>query len=669
MNLAYQKLLAGTVWRNYQLVITQWPTKPDNFTVKEKGGIYPQDCGQPFPVDGCVNVTLETYLQSPGDAAGAGGNSCVCVTTRPGSRTSVGSCTAGTLTRDPLEGRGMSQESGDWSTFHGDTARSGFVGTSGITAATVGRLKTLHTLQLGGAGPRHPGSGGRFRLRRYGERHAHGANGLAERRHPAQDRPAPGHRRRHLRLADGPCRGRHARLHGHGLHSDRRRREGVLQCVQRAALLPGRRVAHTGVGHRPAASPTLAQNQPVSNIGTNPAMPQAEGWCSPLVVNGRVYVGMGEGENPELYGFVYCLDAETGKVVWILCTAKLNPNPKVDNAPKLLPADAVDVPLPPGFAVTTVDKSTQRGCVVWSGLAYDETLDRVYCATGNPQPDSTLPAPGYAYSVLAIDAPTGRLVNWVQGARREFVPPVGHRRRLRDIADPVHPRGNTVAGHRDQRRLLRDRRSDDGDHPLAAVAAEVQRRLPDPDDRPPRPGHIDEPKPADSQRRVQQDPGRELYTAHIPRPRFTPALGRLYIGVGGNNYHFIAAGIDYETTPFFGPWTGTRWTTPGSWTRATHGSTSEPVPPMYTTPGEGGLSSPAVVNDVVFCSTTKVSLYAFDAKDGTLLWHDDLGMQTGGFSGGYGYCLGPAVSGDFVVAGALINGRDGGVLKIYGLGE
>lgn len=77
VNLAYQKLLDGTVWRNYQLVITQWPTKPDQFTIKEDGGIYPQNCGQPFPVDGCVNVTLETYFQSPGDAAGAGGNSCM----------------------------------------------------------------------------------------------------------------------------------------------------------------------------------------------------------------------------------------------------------------------------------------------------------------------------------------------------------------------------------------------------------------------------------------------------------------------------------------------------------------------------------------------------------------------------------------------------------------
>jgi hypothetical protein len=77
VNLAYQKLLAGTVWRHYQLVITQWPTNPGSFTTKEKGGVYPQDCGQPFPENGCVNVALETYLQSPGDAAGAGGNSCM----------------------------------------------------------------------------------------------------------------------------------------------------------------------------------------------------------------------------------------------------------------------------------------------------------------------------------------------------------------------------------------------------------------------------------------------------------------------------------------------------------------------------------------------------------------------------------------------------------------
>ena len=94
----------------------------------------------------------------------------------------------------------------------------------------------------------------------------------------------------------------------------------------------------------------------------------------------------------------------------------------------------------------------------------------------------------------------------------------------------------------------------------------------------------------------------------------------------------------------------------------------KPRPPMYTTAGEGGLSSPAVVNDVVLISTTKVALYAFNAVDGTPLWSDELGAQTLGFSGGYGYCLGPAVYGNYVVAGALVLGRDGGVLRIYGSG-
>ena len=82
---------------------------------------------------------------------------------------------------------------------------------------------------------------------------------------------------------------------------------------------------------------------------------------------------------------------------------------------------------------------------------------------------------------------------------------------------------------------------------------------------------------------------------------------------------------------------------------------------MYTHAGESGLSSPAVVNDVVFCTTSKVAIYAFDVRDGTLLWHDDLGSQTDGYNGGYGYCLGAAVWQNYVVAGALVQGGDGGV--------
>ena len=75
----------------------------------------------------------------------------------------------------------------------------------------------------------------------------------------------------------------------------------------------------------------------------------------------------------------------------------------------------------------------------------------------------------------------------------------------------------------------------------------------------------------------------------------------------------------------------------------------------------------AVVNDVVFMATTFVSLYALSVADGTMLFEDKLGEQTGGFNGGYGYCMGPAVCGNYVVAGALVFGGDGGVLRFYGI--
>src|SRR5258708_17612208 len=41
-----------------------------------------------------------------------------------------------------------------------------------------------------------------------------------------------------------------------------------------------------------------------------------------------------------------------------------------------------------------------------------------------------------------------------------------------------------------------------------------------------------------------------------------------------------------------------------------------PQPPMYTTDGEAGLSSPAVGNDRVFVSTPQARMYALDATTG-----------------------------------------------------
>ncbi|MFY0630777.1 MAG: hypothetical protein JXR05_10380 [Flavobacteriaceae bacterium] len=98
LNTAFQRLLKGTVWENYQLVITQWPTDPTTFypkpdlfprstypsgdpkkdslalpAVKEAyaravlnaKNAYPRWSGLPLPQIGALNTTMETYFQNP----------------------------------------------------------------------------------------------------------------------------------------------------------------------------------------------------------------------------------------------------------------------------------------------------------------------------------------------------------------------------------------------------------------------------------------------------------------------------------------------------------------------------------------------------------------------------------------------------------------------------
>jgi len=106
LNTTFQRLLKGTVWANYQLVITQWPTDPTTFYAKsdlyprspypypENGkdsikarrlnslalpavkeayaravenakNAYPRWSGLPLPQIGALNTTMETYFQNP----------------------------------------------------------------------------------------------------------------------------------------------------------------------------------------------------------------------------------------------------------------------------------------------------------------------------------------------------------------------------------------------------------------------------------------------------------------------------------------------------------------------------------------------------------------------------------------------------------------------------
>jgi hypothetical protein len=75
INSAYHALLKGTVWENYQLIATQWPTDPARPVQPEKD--YPRAAGSPFPFDHVANTSMETYFQVPLEDLPGLGSSCL----------------------------------------------------------------------------------------------------------------------------------------------------------------------------------------------------------------------------------------------------------------------------------------------------------------------------------------------------------------------------------------------------------------------------------------------------------------------------------------------------------------------------------------------------------------------------------------------------------------
>jgi len=411
------------------------------------------------------------------------------------------------------------------------------------------------------------------------------------------------------------------------------------------------------------------QNQPIRNVRNYGAAPQAAGWSSPVVANGKVWVGIGEGENPDLFAFVYCLDANTGVVIWIFSTCQYVQG--VNNAPNVLPDSFVALPLqaPTQFTLTNVTPVT-LGTSVWSSIAYDEELDTLYCSTGNPVPDSALPSAGYSNGILFLRGSDGTFLNFVQ-----FPPESSYR--VSDIDIDVG--GSPTLFVRDGRKVVGVGCKNGSYMICDAQTAEIltiRQMLPYMNDGTQIPTvdpHGDDTS-ANPNPSVTNEQSNALQAENFHGTYSTAALctsqNRVFIGIGGNNYHYVGAGIDSNSTPFMRAMNmadlDDSWPLAGDPKKYTLAAAA-----MYTNPGESGISVPAVANDVVFMATTLVALYAFNAADGTLLWSDttNFGMQTGGFNGGYGYCMGPAIWKDYVVAGALVTGGEGGVLNIYKLGS
>jgi glucose dehydrogenase len=389
-----------------------------------------------------------------------------------------------------------------------------------------------------------------------------------------------------------------------------------------------------------------AHNQPVNNnIGSSY---KADSWSSPLVVNGRVYVGCGEGEDANTYGFVYCLNALTGNVVWLYCTNKASGTGAAgaDNTPNVIPvAVAVSNPLPAwavasGFSVGP--NPSEAGSSVWSSCAYAPGLDRIYVGTGNSayatgtdQPDER-----YGSGLLALDATTGAFRGFHQSSAADSYRAVDADIDVCGSPTVFTRAGQTVVGYG----------SKNGAYFVldAATLAEVAKRQLLPKDE------------VTGAALPNVDPGGafENQWGIYGTAALHYGLNKLFVGVGGR------IDIDNQTTPFVRALDWNSATLADAWPSAVVAVGGNQVrkytagtPPLYSTAAEVGLSSPAVVNDVVFVSTNKPAMYAFDVATGNALWTAP-GLPA---ANPFLWILGPAIYGNRVVIGC------GGTVYIYSL--
>lgn len=412
---------------------------------------------------------------------------------------------------------------------------------------------------------------------------------------------------------------------------------GKVYCVDGSTMTPN-------APHPPAIWETdlsvasAAKNQPVNQ-------PDADSWSGPLVVNGRVYVGCGEGEDPQTYGFVYCLDADTGRVEWLFCTCKFSG--ASDNAPNAIP-QAIAAPWAAGAGFTVLPNPQETGCAVWSSCAHDAELNRIYVGTGNSQyPDTAQPDEPYGSGLIALDATTGAFEGFFQPSPDDSYWPGDS-----DIDVP----GSATVVVRGSDRVIAFG-SKNGSFFLLdpdTLAPIARRQLLPRLNGTGLPGNrgtgIDEVVP-------NGGTGENKWGV-FGTPAVHWASGRLFVGLGGYNGMAVdeGAGIDQTRTPFM---RALDWSTlSDAWPTAVGSDGviryTTTKPPMYLS-REVGLSSPAVVNDVVFVSTNKAALYALDVETGVCLWAAG-GLPTDEFA------LGPAISGNYVVVGAGDN------LYVYSFG-
>ena len=388
----------------------------------------------------------------------------------------------------------------------------------------------------------------------------------------------------------------------------------------------------------------LNQNQPVKNSLLS------EGWSAPLVINDKVYVGFGEGENGN-YGFIYCINSQNGKVIWIFCTNKFSDS---HNRPNVIPEDAVrGINLPADFSTHPKLDKDSLGIPVWSSLAYDKRLNRVYAGTGNTRTGDGKDPPDneYGSGVISLDADTGEFKGYFQPD-----PKYNYRSNDRDVDMSAGP---LLFTRDDDKRVLAIGNKagaffllDPDTMKLIDNEKSIRQLLP----------YNSQKKSFDSLASNNKGDGGENTMGIFSCASVHHRSQKLFVGLGGyNNY-------DSTISPFLRclNWHNLEDAWPISGNNPAKYITA--APPLYQTQEEKGIGSPTIVNDLVFMATSTPALYAFDVNTGVCHWTSpELINEIDTINRTPKWTTGAAVYGDYLAIGIGNDDYQTGKLFVYSL--
>jgi outer membrane protein assembly factor BamB len=290
-------------------------------------------------------------------------------TAAPAEETGATALSATATHEPPVEAPPVASKSSGWWMYHGNPEHTGFVSDSDLTSTNVNATNfgTLFTLQLGGPILSVPAIADGFIYVGLGNYHqADGGNGGALHKIDIQSGETVetfswnlGSDNEDIHSFTGM--GCTPMVTGDRVYFGAF--NGKLYCLEKETL---KQEWITDLRNE-----DLAHNQPITNSNGVPPAPPAVIWTSPVIsADGtKLYVACGEGENPQLYSFVFCLNAQTGDVIWIYCTNLFCTNEH--NQPNVLPVTAVQVLPPPGGFKIFDGEPIVMGCSVWGAIAYD----------------------------------------------------------------------------------------------------------------------------------------------------------------------------------------------------------------------------------------------------------------------------------------------------------